>query len=304
MRDTEGTVPQPAFDDEQNILARVAAPAESLLPSPKLLIVLAHPDDEVVALGARLERSSRSHLLTVTDGAPVDGADAIHHGFASLEEYRTARQAELRRALADAGLAERVVGNYEWLGFFPVADQTVCLHLAQLTRVIASVVEAFKPEAVLTHPFEGGHPDHDGCAFAVHTAMKMLKRKQASSNEKREPLIIEAPFYFAGEDGSMRTSDFLRGWPSALTIVCELLPEEQSRKRTRLACFESQAETLAQFGVERELFRLAPAYDFSQPPHTGQLFYERFSWGMTGKRFQALVEAARGELGLESRGEL
>jgi hypothetical protein len=56
-----------------------------------------------------------------------------------------------------------------------------------------------------------------------------------------------------------------------------------------LGCFRTQSETLAPFGVDAERFRLAPAYDFAQPPHPGALFYEQFDWGMTGDRFRAIA---------------
>ena len=40
------------------IWERSVAGHRSTLPPPRLLVVLAHPDDEVLALGARLERLS------------------------------------------------------------------------------------------------------------------------------------------------------------------------------------------------------------------------------------------------------
>ncbi|HLI77367.1 MAG TPA: PIG-L family deacetylase, partial [Acidobacteriaceae bacterium] len=151
-------------------LERAVAPSGSSLPLPRLLVVLAHPDDEVLALGGRLERLASSRLLTITDGAPKDGSDARQHGFPTLEAYREARRDELGKALAHAGLG---------LGVTPVfggqvPDQAASFHLVALARGIASAIEDFKPEVVLTHPYEGGHPDHDACAFAVHAAVRMF----------------------------------------------------------------------------------------------------------------------------------
>ena len=277
--------------DAISILERVAAAADSSLPLPRLLVVLAHPDDEVLALGARLERLAGSRLLTVTDGAPADGVDARHHGFASLAAYRTARQRELACALAHAGVSDEIATA---VAFKPVPDQSAALHLVGLTRAVAAAIADFQPEAVLTHPYEGGHPDHDACAFAVHTALRLSAHSQHRA-PNAEPVILEAPFYHAGEDGSMQTGNFLIDRPST-TVTCDLSPKEQADKRARLACFVSQAETLAQFGVTRELFRLAPPYDFTQPPHPGQLLYERFRWGVTGDRFRALAAEATEQL--------
>lgn len=273
-----------------DVLARVAAEAGSNSPLPRLLIVLAHPDDEVLAMGARLERLRSSRLLTVTDGVPEDGDDARQHGFASLASYREARRHELGDALAHAGLpVERVLSPPK--APLPVPDQTAALHLAALARAIAAHISEFQPEAVLTHPYEGGHPDHDACAFAVHAAVRVVE-----AAGRPQPAIVEAPFYHAGEDGSMSTGQFLASTASALTLVHQLSPREQANKRARLACFVSQVETLRQFGTVRELFRMAPGYDFTQPPHPGTLLYERFPWGMTGERFRALGAQASADL--------
>lgn len=256
-------------------------------------MVLAHPDDEVIALGGRLERLSHSRLLTLTDGAPLDGADARAHGFTHLADYRTARQKELAAALEHAGLTPAITEPPTDVDPIPVPDQTAALQLAPLTRAVAAAIRAFAPEAVLTHPYEGGHPDHDACAFAVHTALRLL----ATTLPHQElPIILEAPSYHGADEGNIRTGDFLPHSDAPQPIVCQLSAPEQANKRARLACFSTQAQTLAPFGVERELFRLAPAYDFTKAPHTGSLFYERFPWGMTGDGFRTRAAQATAEL--------
>ena len=41
-----------------------------------------------------------------------------------------------------------------------------------------------------------------------------------------------------------------------------------------------------------EAFRVAPEYDFTQPPHPGVLFYEQFKIGMTWREWRAHADAA------------
>jgi N-acetylglucosamine malate deacetylase 2 len=66
-------------------------------------------------------------------------------------------------------------------------------------------------------------------------------------------------------------------------------------------CFASQIEQLAPFGTGVECFRMAPEYDFGQPPHAGELYYERLGWGITGEMWRRHAGAALEALGLRPR---
>jgi hypothetical protein len=65
--------------------------------------------------------------------------------------------------------------------------------------------------------------------------------------------------------------------------------------------FVSQRELLAAFGTEIERFREAPDYDFTQPPHQGELHYERLGWNITGALWRRYARAALDSFGLDSR---
>src|SRR6266545_3371700 len=55
-----------------------------------------------------------------------------------------------------------------------LVDQEASLHLNELTRRLAALFREFGVRDVLTHPYEGGHPDHDAAAFAVHGACRLI----------------------------------------------------------------------------------------------------------------------------------
>lgn len=59
-----------------------------------------------------------------------------------------------------------------------------------------------------------------------------------------------------------------------------LTEAQRELKRRMLDRFVSQLNVVAEFPLDAELFRLAPAYDFSHPPHTRPLCYELEAWGM------------------------
>lgn len=264
-----------------SLLTRGTAPEAHASVMLKALLVFAHPDDETIALGARMGRFGDAHFIHVTDGAPRDQRDSHAHGFATLDDYRSARRAEFVCVLERAGIAN---ASTECLG---VPDQKASLHLARLAIEICKRLEQFEPEIVFTHPYEGGHPDHDACAFAVQHGVALRKGQRP-----RTPTIVEAAFYHRGTRG-MTTGTFLHGPERKEEVVYSLSQAERDRKQALIDCFATQKQVLSQFRLETERFRIAPSYDFGQPPHPPPVLYDEQPWGMTSERFCGLAREAQ-----------
>ena len=274
------------LEHELVALERLCAACADRLLDARTLIVAAHPDDEVIGAGARLRSLADVVVLHVTDGAPRNLEDARASGHASREAYALARRQELLSALRLADVsADRALS-------LDCVDQQASLHIAELASAIASLIERSAPHIVLTHPYEGGHPDHDAAAASVHLALRLLSGRGCAL-----PALLEFTSYHARE-GRLTPFEFL---PSAAdterTIV--LSHEDRTLKAVMLGCYVSQARTLAQFPVAIEKFRVAPAYDFTSAPHEGTLYYEQFDWGMTGARFRSLAARATQTLELD-----
>lgn len=261
-----------------SFLGRLAGVRRPLITVPAVVVV-AHPDDEVIGIGAQLGRLEEVRVVHVTDGSPRDLADAQRAGFASAEDYAKARRLESLRALELAGVPE---ARALQLG---VRDQEAALALVRMTEELAQLFERNRPSVVFTHPYEGGHPDHDATAFAVHAACALLKRA---------PLVVEMAYYhWRGQ--AMRAGRFL---PRALARVwtLHLHPEEVQRKQEMLDCFTTQQQVVRMFCARVERFRIAPVYDFTVPPHPGALGYEMWGLGMSGETFRSLAHEAVNEL--------
>jgi LmbE family N-acetylglucosaminyl deacetylase len=245
-------------------------------------VVVAHPDDETIGCGAMLRRLPLVRVVHVTDGAPRNMSDAVRLGLASRESYAMVRSAELTAALALAGVPP---WRHVRLG---ITDQAAAFALEALVHRLAPLL--CQARIVVTHAFEGGHPDHDAAAFAVHAACALI------ASRGRCPQIIEMPLYRAGTDGWALQSFVPRR--EATETVVALSSDQQELKRRMIAAHSSQHASLSPFRLDRERFRVAPAYDFRELPNGGALLYERYHWGMNGALWRKLAASARAKLGL------
>ena len=72
------------------------------------------------------------------------------------------------QALALVGVSpERVI----FLGF---DGRRASYNMRTIAFNLADLLASHRPDIVVTHPYEGGHPDHDATCFGVHMACKLL----------------------------------------------------------------------------------------------------------------------------------
>jgi N-acetylglucosamine malate deacetylase 2 len=238
----------------------------------RTLVLAAHPDDEAISCGALLQRMKHPFVVFATDGSPQDKFFWERYG--SRERY-----AEVRRQEAAAAMAAVGVSDYAFAEL--AEDQQLFQNLPVAAERLRSIVIRFKPDAILTSAYEGGHPDHDSCAFLA-----------AESGASTGIPIFEAPLYNRLE-GVGRKQEFIIGASGDRLVMSE---PERMRKARMFASYESQGDLLGFFDVDRELFRKQHAYDFGRPPHPGRLNYELWQWPMTGadvcSAFQNFVRKA------------
>jgi LmbE family N-acetylglucosaminyl deacetylase len=238
-------------------------------------IVAAHPDDETVGIGGRIPLLRHLRVVTLTDGAPRDLIDARREGFADWQSYAAARESELHCALRELGATAAVVHLYRF------EDQASVDFLSDIVARLSDDLAG--SEAVLTHAFEHGHPDHDTAALAVHLACRAMESRGATPPQHYE---------FAGyhlEGGKPVAGRFGPGSPGP-EVRIEHSPAELARKQRAIDCFRTQAVLLAGYPLSPECVRCAPRYDFTRPP--GPALYDRFGWSMTSERWRETARAA------------
>lgn len=137
-----------------------------------LLAVTAHPDDESMMLGGTLARYAaegvRVILVCATRG---DAGKAGDPPICSREELPRVREAELRRAAAELGLAAVRVLDYPD-GRLQEADEV------EIVPLLARFITEFDAEVVATFPPGGlsGHRDHRAISRFTERAFHLARR--------------------------------------------------------------------------------------------------------------------------------
>jgi N-acetylglucosamine malate deacetylase 2 len=266
------------------LLEQICSPEGETLDCRDVMIVVAHPDDETIALGGQLRRMEGVRLLLMTDGAPLNMTDARAGGFATCEAYGRARRGEMETALAMAGVKR------DALITFGLPDQSLASHLAELAERLANLLHEIGVATVLTHAYEGGHPDHDATAFIVRAACLLVERRDLPA-----PVVYEFPLYHA-RHGQMVAQEFAPGGSVEYAIA---LDEEAAEiKQRMLAAYSTQQRTLASFAAKTERFRPALPCDFGELPNGGDVLYSQYEWGLKPADWPGLIEKARMEMDL------
>lgn len=227
-------------------------------------LVVAHPDDETLWAGSALHRLRDLTLILLTDGAPEDMGDAHRLGFTTREEYARAREAELARALEALDAAPTLIR-------YDVRDQDAVRRLpAIVERLTADLAPA---ELVITHPYDGGHPDHDAAALAV-------------SRAARAPVVEFA--CYAQLDGARAFGRFIPD-PASPDHSRPLDAADRARVDAALAAHGSQVSVFGDWRPDAERWRAAPRYDFTRPPPGEAVLYDAFGWALTSDKWRAIA---------------
>lgn len=252
--------------------------ARRSLDAPVALVV-AHPDDETIGLGPLLKLLRGAHAIHLTDGAPRDLRCVQAAGFRSSADYAMARARELARVLdlTHVPAARRHT--------FAIGDQEAFRHLPTIVAALSALFKTEGIKAVFTHPYEGGHLDHDACACAVALACKHLEQAGVKA-----PVVMEMAFYHESEHGLV-TQRFCQ--ESEGEIVIPFHQDEALVRAEMLAAHASQTAILGLFREDLVRLRPAPTYDFRRLPNHGHIFYHRFIDDVTPADWIEAVHAAQ-----------
>ncbi|WP_167852110.1 PIG-L deacetylase family protein [Hymenobacter elongatus] len=135
----------------------------------KILVVVAHPDDELLGLGATIHRLVRQQGCTAR-------AVILGEGITSRAAVRDLEQwaAELRVHRGNIGRAAEAIG-YASTGIYDFADNRFdSVDLLDLVKVVEQEKEAFQPDIIFTHHGGDTNIDHRRTFEAVITGTRPL----------------------------------------------------------------------------------------------------------------------------------
>ncbi len=131
----------------------------------KILVVAAHPDDELLGLGGTIRRFANA-------GKEVH-AVIMAEGITSRSDKRDeADQKELDELKEDAKKAAQIVG-YQSIEFCGFPDNRMDeVDLLDIIKVVSKYVEKYKPDTIFTHHHGDLNIDHRRTCEAVLTACR------------------------------------------------------------------------------------------------------------------------------------
>lgn len=223
----------------------------------RILILIPHPDDEVVGCAAAAARARREgarlFAIYLTTGiAPRE----------TLWPWQRPRYAALvARRRAEARLVAERLG-IEVLDFSDRPSRRLKNYLPEAAAELRRALAQSAAELVWAPAWEGAHQDHDTANFL---AARLIEKT---------PVWEFAEYNYAG--GTVRSQRFAdeRGHETVL----RLSPEEATEKRALLALYRSERGNLRHIRSEIESFRPLLAHDYARAAHAGTLFRERFHW--------------------------
>lgn len=222
-----------------------------------ILLLAAHPDDEIVGCCAAIARARAQgasvSVLFLTTGIPAP------------ERFwpwqRSSYSERVRRRRAEAEMACSTLG-LQILGFSGLPSRELVRHLPSAASAIRQHVTRLRPAIVWAPAYEGGHPDHDLANFAASTLRTQTQVWEYSEYN-----------FFARVP---RSNCFFA--PAGNEVELRLSPQERAAKTSALALYASERRNLSYIRPFQEAFRPLADYDYSRPPHPGTLFYRRYWW--------------------------
>ena len=143
-----------------------------LLTGKKIMIVVAHPDDELLGLGATMNRLIAEHNVTTH-------VVILGEGVTSRSDKRDAEQwkNELINHKNNILEAQRVIGYHSVMTYDFPDNRFDTVSLLDIIKVVEKEKTGFQPEVIFTHHGGDVNVDHQRTFEAVITACRPMQHE-------------------------------------------------------------------------------------------------------------------------------
>lgn len=144
-----------------------------LFKNKKILVIAAHPDDEILGLGATLHRFIKRH--DCQSRAVILGEGITSRG---KKEEAAKWKTDLEIHRNNIARAAEFIG-YEGTGIYDLPDNRFdSVDLLDIIKLVESEISSFKPDIIFTHHAYDLNIDHRLTLEAVMTAARPLPEKK------------------------------------------------------------------------------------------------------------------------------
>jgi len=223
----------------------------------RILVLLPHPDDEVVGVATFIDDAVRQgcgvRVAFLTDGVP-----AIDVVWPWQRRHRAQRMALRGR---EAARAQQALG-YEVALAQHLPTRALRHHLGSTLAALISVIERDDIACVWAPAYEGGHQDHDAANYLANLLVATV------------PVWEFSEYHFAHRRVICNQFIESQGTERALALDAT----QRARKQQLLQLYNSERGNLSYVTLVEEQMRPLCAYNYALPPHRGRTFYQRFQW--------------------------
>ncbi|MEP5611120.1 MAG: PIG-L family deacetylase [Cyclobacteriaceae bacterium] len=191
------------------------------LKNKRILLVVAHPDDELLGVGATMHKLIHEHSSEVR-------VVILGEGITSRSDKRNTRdwkiELELHRRNIES--AQKIIG-FESVGIYDFPDNRFdSVHLLDIVKVVEKEKSEFKPEVIFTHHGGDVNIDHQRTFEAVITATRPM-----ADEDVRMIVTFETP---SGTEWRA-SSDPKHFIPN---VFCEISKANLEAKIVGMECYE------------------------------------------------------------------
>ena len=221
-----------------------------------ILFIAPHPDDEIVGAAFIIKKILKKKNVFIF--FPTNGLISREKMW-PWERYGYQRRLKLRLKEMKRSVKALNIRKF-YLQNLP--SRTLKDNISKTYIKIKKIIKSEKIDTIFCPAYEGGHQDHDVSNFIC-------------SRLKKVSSIYEYPEYnFSNR--KVNSNSFVHNTKNQKNVY--LTANEKKNKAQLLAIYASEKKNLNYLSFTKESYRKIIDYDYSSPPHSGKLFYRRFSF--------------------------